>query len=74
MCECGKSWDVAKYLDYGNCKYRKKVVDKLFEECSGNFYRNEMIYDGAVNDHCRICIELLVIIGISRASFPFYWS
>ena len=72
-CECDKSWDVAKYLDYGNCKCRKIVVDKLVEECSGNFDRNEMIYDGTVNDHCRIYIELLVIIGISRAYFPFYW-
>ena len=35
-CECDKSCDVGKYLDYENCKYRKKLVDKLVEECTEN--------------------------------------
>ena len=37
-CECGcdKSCDVREYLDYGNCKWRKKLVDKLVEECTEN--------------------------------------
>ena len=26
-CECGKSCDIGEYLDYSNCKCRKKVVD-----------------------------------------------
>ena len=26
-CECDKSCDVGEYLDYENCKYRKKLVD-----------------------------------------------
>ena len=33
-CECDK--DVGECLDYGNCKCRKKLVDKLVEECSEN--------------------------------------
>ena len=33
-CECDKSFDVGEYLDYENCKYRKKLVDKLIEECT----------------------------------------
>ena len=33
-CECDKSCDVGKYLDYENCKSRKKLVDKLIEECT----------------------------------------
>ena len=33
-CECDKSCDVGEYLDYKNCKYRKKVADKLAEECT----------------------------------------
>ena len=32
-CECDKSCDVGKYLDYENCKRRKRLVDKLVEEC-----------------------------------------
>ena len=33
-CECDKSCDVGEYLDYENCKYRKRLVDKLIEECT----------------------------------------
>ena len=33
-CECNKSCDVGEYLDYENCKCRKKLVDKLVEECT----------------------------------------
>ena len=29
-CECDKSRDVGEYLDYKNCKCRKRLVDKLF--------------------------------------------
>ena len=28
-CECDKSCDVGKYLDYKNCKCSKKIIDKL---------------------------------------------
>ena len=33
-CECEKLCDVGKYLDYENCKCRKKLVDKFVEECT----------------------------------------
>ena len=33
-CECDKSCDIGEYLDYKNCKCRKKIIDKLVEECS----------------------------------------
>ena len=33
-CECDKSCDVVEYLDYENCKYRKKIVDNLVKECT----------------------------------------
>ena len=33
-CECDKSCDIGKYLDYENCKCRKKLVDKLVDECT----------------------------------------
>ena len=35
-CECDKSYDVGEYLDYENCKCRKRLVDKLTEECTEN--------------------------------------
>ena len=33
-CECDKAFDVGEYLDYENCKCRKKLVDKLVDECT----------------------------------------
>ena len=33
-CECDKSCDVGEYLNYENCRCRKKIVDKLVEECN----------------------------------------
>ena len=35
-CECNKSCDTGEYLDYSNCKCRKRLVDKLVEECTKN--------------------------------------
>ena len=33
-CECDKLCDVGEYLDYANCKCRKRLVNKLVEECT----------------------------------------
>ena len=33
-CECDKLCDIGEYLDHENCKCRKKLVDKLVEECT----------------------------------------
>ena len=76
-CECDKSCDIREYLDYG-C--RKKLIDKLVEECSENIDGNKIIYNETVNDYgkvcnsCTICMVLFVIaflitIGISSAYF-----
>ena len=35
-CDCDKSCDVGKYLDYENCKCRKRLVHKLVGECNAN--------------------------------------
>ena len=33
-CKCDKAFDVGKHLDYENCKCRRKLVDKLVDECT----------------------------------------
>ena len=35
-CECDKPYGIGEYLDYENCKCRKKLVDKLDDECTEN--------------------------------------
>ena len=42
-CKCDKSCNIGEYLDYKNCKCRKRIIDKLVEECSENIYENETI-------------------------------
>ena len=59
-CECDKSCDVGEYLDYKNCECRKKLVDKLVEECNENIdekelHQNKMIYNSNLNDYEKIC-------------------
>ena len=40
-CECDKIYNIGQYLDYKNCICRKKIVDKLVEECSENIDGNK---------------------------------
>ena len=44
-CECGcdKSCDIGEYLDYSNCKCRKKLVDLLVEECTENINETSLV-------------------------------
>ena len=44
-CEFDKSCDVGEYLGYKNCKCRKRMIDKLVEECNENIDGKEMLYD-----------------------------
>ena len=66
-CESDKSRDAGAYPDYENCKWKKKLVDKLVEECTetddkvklakitlaenGNMYKNK----------CRSCTLYIVL-------------
>ena len=36
QCECDKLCDFGECLDNENCKCRKRLVDKLVEECNEN--------------------------------------
>ena len=36
QCECDKSCNISQYLDYSDCKCKKKLIDPLIEECTEN--------------------------------------
>ena len=61
-CECDKSCDVGEYLDYENCKCRKRLVDKLVEEC--NEIVEEVRIVGKNEDKCSSCILYIVLFSI----------
>ena len=69
-CECDESCDIGEYLDYENCKCRRKIVGELVEECSKNIDENEMVYNETFNillndykcNSCTLYIVLFVVI------------
>ena len=42
-CECYKSCDISEYLDYKNCKCKKRLVDNLVEECTENIEETRLV-------------------------------
>ena len=85
-CECDKSYDIGEYLDYKNCKCRKKIIDKLIKECSENIDGNEMLYnetlevssscDNKTSDSCIeyiILFSVFLIINISMTIYVYFF-
>ena len=84
-CECYKSCDFSEYLDYKNCKCKKRLVDKLVErssskECTKNIEETRLVENQ--NKHkcssCMLYINLLSIcftinIGIGSCFLCFHW-
>ena len=77
--ECDKLCDIREYLDYKNCKYRNKLVDKLVEGYSENIDGNEIIYNQALNtiplnDYkkvCDSCTLYIVLFAVFLVTFLF---
>ena len=83
-CECDKSCDAGEYLGYKNCKCRKKIVDKLVEECRKNIDGNKIIDNETLNANAKVCnsciiyiilfvIFLIISISISNVFIYFHW-
>ena len=84
-CEFDKLYDVGEYLDYKNCKCRKRIVGKLVDEYSENIDGNEMICNGTLNDYGNVCnsctlyivlfiIFLIISRSISSEFIYFHWN
>ena len=54
-CECEKLCDAGEYLDYENCKCRKKLVGKFVEECTENVDKVK-IAGMALFEHGNECV------------------
>ena len=42
-CECDKSCNTSQYLDYLDCKCKKKLADLLIEECTKHIDETKLI-------------------------------
>ena len=69
--ECDKSCDVGEQLDYENCNYRKKLVDKLVEECTENVEEVKLAKITLPEDEnkhiCSSCTLHIVLFSITFA-------
>ena len=88
VCECDKSCDIGEYLDYENCKCRRKLADKLIDECTETIKEitltnithteNENIYYKCSS--CKVYIVFMIVYftiltGITIYFFYYYnWS
>ena len=63
-CECDKSCDVGEYLDYENCKCRKRLVDKLVEECNENIEETSLVKINSTKCKHNSCILYIVLFSI----------
>ena len=63
-----KSCDIGEYLDHENCKCRKKLIDKLVEECTENV-KEEKITEITLAEKenkykCSSCTQYIVLFSI----------
>ena len=85
-CEYNKLCDISDYLNYKNCKCRKKIVDKLVDECRETVEEVKMaVITLAKNENSYKCSSYTVdsvlfwifftinISGIGAYFVYFYW-
>ena len=63
-CECDKSCDVREYLDYKNCKCRKKLSHKLVEGCTETVEEVKIASKNEPKNKCSSCILYIVLLTI----------
>ena len=84
-CECYKSCDFSEYLDYKNCECKKRLADKLAEECTKNIEETKLVEITSAkneNRHKCSCCTLYIVsfsifftinVGIGSYFLCFYW-
>ena len=74
-CECDKSSDVGEYLDYENCNCRKKLVDKLVDECTESIDEvkiAEVTLTEKVLAYCIVLFSISFTINVGISTYFVY--
>ena len=83
--ECYKSCDFSEYLDYKNCKCKKRFANKLDKECTENIEETRLVeIASAKNENKHKCsssmlyivlfsIFFTINVGIGSYFFHFHW-
>ena len=63
QCECDKSCNISQYLDYSDCKCKKKLIDPLIEECTENDDETKIVNVTVENKNssCKVYIIFMTI-------------
>ena len=83
-CENDKTYhihsDIGEYLDYENCKCRKKLIDKLIDECTETIEEKKLANitfteNGNNYEHnsCMVYIVLMIIVFIIFTEITIYF-
>ena len=59
-CEWDKSCNIGEYLDYSDCRCRKKLVDLLVEECTENIEETKLVNITVENENNSRCNSYVV--------------
>ena len=87
-CECDRSCNVGEYTAYANCKCRKKLIDKLVEECTESIDEvkitkitsaecNSIEDENKCKTSCTVYVVLIAIIFticIGTSTYFFYYK
>ena len=59
-CECDKSCNISQYLDYSDCKCKKKLIEK----CTENDNETKIVNITVENEHssCKVYIILMTVV------------
>ena len=68
--ECDKSCDIGEYLDYENCNCKKRLVDKLVDECTENIDEVKIAKATLTENICK-CSSCILYIVLFLLIFTF---
>ena len=80
-CECDKSCNISQYLDYSDCKCKRKLIDPLIEKCIENDDQTKIVNIIVENENssCKEYIVLMTVVftiftGITIYFVYYNWS
>ena len=74
-CECDKSCNISQYLDYSDCRCKKKLIDPLNEECNENNNETKIVNITVKNENssCKVYIVLMTVVFTILAGIIIYF-
>ena len=72
-CECDKSCNTSHYLDYLDCKCKKKIIDLIVEECTEYDDNKTKLVNKTVKNSCKVYIVLTIASTVISTVYTIYF-